>query len=115
MKNLQRLLAALIVTGLAGLASLGTAQARTGNALFSACRADHKSFCASVKPGGGGVADCLKQHEAELQPACKAQLGTLSACSQQVRQLCASAGQAGLRDCMKSHAAQLRPVCGSGG
>ncbi|MBX3653087.1 MAG: hypothetical protein KF686_02805 [Ramlibacter sp.] len=103
---------ALLMLATLAFAGAGPAQARSGPALFSACRTDHQTFCASVKPGSGGVVDCLRQHEAELQPACKAQLGTLSHCSEQVRQLCAGAGQAGLRECVKSHAAQLRPVCG---
>ena len=34
------------------------------------CRPDLQKFCADVQPGGGRIVACLKQHEAELSPAC---------------------------------------------
>lgn len=37
-----------------------------------ACKADTEKFCAGVKPGDGRLAKCLKEHEAELSPECKA-------------------------------------------
>lgn len=36
-----------------------------------ACRADVEKFCKDVQPGGGRVAQCMKQHESELSDACK--------------------------------------------
>src|SRR6267142_1403534 len=39
-----------------------------------ACRADAKTFCKDVKPGEGRMAECLKQHKAELSPDCAARL-----------------------------------------
>ena len=36
------------------------------------CRADEAKFCKDVRPGGGRIIRCLKQHEAELSPACQA-------------------------------------------
>ena len=39
-----------------------------------ACRADAKTFCKDVKPGEGRIAECLKQHKAELSPDCAARL-----------------------------------------
>ena len=37
-----------------------------------ACAADVEKFCQGVAPGGARVAKCLKQHSAELSPACQA-------------------------------------------
>jgi hypothetical protein len=37
-----------------------------------ACKGDVERFCKDVKPGGGRIMECLKQHEAELSPQCKA-------------------------------------------
>ena len=37
-----------------------------------ACKGDAKNLCKDVKPGGGRIVQCLKQHESELSPSCKA-------------------------------------------
>lgn len=36
-----------------------------------ACKPDIQKFCANVQPGGGRVAACLREHAADLSPACK--------------------------------------------
>jgi hypothetical protein len=38
------------------------------------CKADKEKFCADVKKGKGRIKECLKAHENELSPACKAKL-----------------------------------------
>ncbi len=35
-----------------------------------ACGADMAKFCKDVKPGGGRIADCLKEHEKDLSKDC---------------------------------------------
>ena len=40
-----------------------------------ACKADKEKFCKDVEPGEGRIIKCLKEHEAELSEACKAQKG----------------------------------------
>ena len=37
----------------------------------TACKADIEKFCQDVKPGGGAVMKCLKEHQAELSEPCK--------------------------------------------
>ena len=44
------------------------------NERSKACRADVRTLCKGVKPGGGRLLSCLKEHGAELSPACKAEL-----------------------------------------
>ena len=39
-----------------------------------ACKDDAAKVCKDVKPGEGRILRCLKQHEAELSPACKEQM-----------------------------------------
>lgn len=36
-----------------------------------ACKDDATKLCKAVKPGGGRILQCLKQHENELSAACK--------------------------------------------
>jgi len=37
-----------------------------------ACKGDVKKFCKDVKPGGGAIMKCLKEHDAEISAECKA-------------------------------------------
>jgi hypothetical protein len=39
-----------------------------------ACKDDAAKVCKGVEPGQGRILRCLKQHESELSPACKAKL-----------------------------------------
>ncbi len=48
-----------------------TAQAQDRKALRDACIGDAKKFCANVQRGQGRIVQCLKDHEAELAPACR--------------------------------------------
>ena len=40
-------------------------------AVGKACRADIKKNCAGIKPGGGRIETCMKDHFADLSDACK--------------------------------------------
>jgi hypothetical protein len=42
--------------------------------LKEACKDDSAKLCKGMRPGGGRILQCLKQHEGELSPACKAKL-----------------------------------------
>jgi hypothetical protein len=46
---------------------------------FKACKADVKSFCADVQPGGGRLIACLNNHAADVSPACKSTLASIPA------------------------------------
>lgn len=111
MKPLHSLLASLFLAS-AALATL-PAQAREANAMASACRSDYQTFCSKVKPGGGQVAQCLQEHAAELSAPCKAQLGTVKQCTEQIKAVCGTDGtdKAALRTCLKAHASELGAAC----
>lgn len=87
--------------------------AREVNAMANACRSDYLALCPKVQPGEGRVADCLKQHAAELSSLCKAQLDNISQCSEQVKSICGAAGtdKSALRSCMKAHASAFSATC----
>jgi len=38
------------------------------------CAADAKKFCKGIAPGGGRILSCLKARQAELNPACAADI-----------------------------------------
>jgi hypothetical protein len=40
-------------------------------AVGKACRADIKKNCAGIKPGGGRIETCMKDHFADMSDACK--------------------------------------------
>ena len=41
-----------------------------------ACEDDFLRLCSGVKPGGGRIIKCLKEHESELSPECKTKMDT---------------------------------------
>jgi hypothetical protein len=43
-----------------------------GEKVHEGCQPDVDRFCKGIKPGEGRIIACLKSHEAELAPACKA-------------------------------------------
>jgi hypothetical protein len=51
------------------IAFMSPVQAAPGSAMRD-CRPDYQKFCSTVERGDGRVVECLKQHQAELSPAC---------------------------------------------
>ncbi|TCU20584.1 cysteine rich repeat protein [Rhizobium sullae] len=60
--------AAILAATAASAVELSHAEQRT---ILSACRADYHAFCSGVRPGGGQIAACLKQHASELSKGCR--------------------------------------------
>ena len=102
----------------AGVAADAGAQGRKGE---GPCAADAKKFCGDVKPGGGRVAKCMKGHEAELSPACQAEMKRAKERIEQVKEECNADAKKfckGIRPgggrilaCLKSHQSELAPAC----
>jgi hypothetical protein len=111
----------LVSTAFAMLAVVATdagAQAKKGD---GPCAADAKKFCGEVKPGEGRIAKCMKSHEAELSPACQAEMKRVEERIEQVREQCKAdaekfckgirPGQGRILACLKSHQSELAPAC----
>jgi exonuclease VII small subunit len=85
------------------------------------CRQDVQKLCPDAKPGGGALRDCLKQHAAELSPACQEHLKQVKAkvaawqqaCQDDVQKFCASVqpGHANILKCLHEHNDQLSKSC----
>lgn len=107
-----------IVLLAAGFAANALAQAKKGD---GPCAADAKKFCGEVKPGGGRIAKCMKSHEAELSPACQAEMKKAEERIEQVKEECGAdakkfcqgirPGQGRILACLKSHQSELAPAC----
>lgn len=86
-----------------------------------ACKPDVEKFCPEVTPGGGAVSACLKQHAADLSPACKQLLQTTKdkinsfaqACATDIKTHCTGVQPGGGRilQCLKQHHDALTPAC----
>jgi hypothetical protein len=94
----------------------------------AACEDDAKKLCGGVQPGGGRIAQCLKQHEADLSDACRnegrkisEERGAHRALAQDVRQSCRDDAQRLCSDvkpgggriarCLRSHKSELSQAC----
>ena len=89
-----------------------------------ACAEDIKKLCADAKPGAGGTAACLKQHDAELSAACKAHQDDMNkkaaakaeafnaACGEDMKKHCPDAKPGkGLTACLHGKEAELSQAC----
>jgi hypothetical protein len=85
------------------------------------CANDTAKFCKDVKPGGGRLARCLKQHEGQLSPECKAYCEKAKirakeaheACADDVQKLCANVkpGEGRIVKCLKDNSKSVSPEC----
>lgn len=85
------------------------------------CANDTAKFCKDVKPGGGRLAKCLKQHEKQLSPECKAHYEKAKtrvkeahdACADDVQKLCSDVkpGEGRIVKCLKDNSKSVSPEC----
>ena len=89
------------------------------------CRADVERLCKGVQPGGGRIAQCLKDNEASVSAECKQHMAKMrehmqqraqafdQACKGDVDQYCKNVqrGQGRVVHCLRDNEAKLSPSC----
>ncbi len=60
-------------------AILGFAVSANAASPLAYCRADAERLCPGVRPGGGALKNCLKEHENEVSIGCAKELKKLKA------------------------------------
>jgi len=81
---MMRLRIAAAALALVAVAATGAASAQTGGgmmmgkggALRGACREDVEQLCAGVQPGGGRIAQCLREHQDRVSEGCKSAIAS---------------------------------------
>ena len=87
------------------------------SALAKACAKDIKSVCADVKPGGGKLKTCVKEHYSDLSTDCQIAIVKAAAvgraCKADAKKLCSDVkpGKGRLAECLQSHAADVSDAC----
>ena len=61
----------MIATAFMVLAFASAVHAQDRKALREACAGDARKHCATVQRGEGRIIQCLRDHSAELTPACR--------------------------------------------
>ncbi len=115
--RINRILMAAAVLGLALWAATTNAFAQRPGP----CTEDVAKFCKDIQPGGGRMAQCLKEHQNELSSACKEHVELIKqrgreiqeACQDDVMNLCKDVKPGGGRimRCLKEHQGELSPEC----
>ena len=76
-----------------GAALLMSHSAFAASPVAKACAADIKAQCADVKPGGGKLKDCVKEHFSDLSADCQVAIVRAAAvgkaCKADVKHYCA--------------------------
>ena len=110
----------LVALALALGAGVASAQQHQGH---DVCKTDVQKFCKDVQPGGGKVAKCLAQHDADLSAPCKEGIAKMrervkvvtAACQTDMQQLCKGVepGAGRIAHCLKENDSKLSQGCRS--
>jgi hypothetical protein len=85
------------------------------------CAEELARFCKDVRPGGGRIIACLKNHESELSTACRDKLQSVQKKLEEAKQTCANdiekfckgvePGEGRIAKCLEKHTDDLSPTC----
>jgi len=85
------------------------------------CADDIEKYCKEIKPGGGRLLNCLKEHGTNLSVSCRGKIRDLQeiikdfeqACSGDIVQFCKEVQPGGgiVIKCLREHDKELSPPC----
>jgi hypothetical protein len=87
------------------------------SAMARACAKDIRKVCADVKPGGGALKACVKEHFADLSPDCQIAIVKVAAvgraCKADVKEFCSSVrpGKSRVAECVQAHLSEVSTGC----
>jgi hypothetical protein len=86
-----------------------------------ACREEIAQYCKGVKPGGGRILTCLKEHESALSPGCREKFTAIVTYLEEAKRICATdiekfcggvqPGEGRIARCLKGHVEEISPGC----
>jgi len=86
-----------------------------------ACSEEIAQYCKGVKPGGGRLLVCLKEHEKDLMPSCREKIAEIEKRLEEAKQICAvdtekfckgiQPGEGRMAKCLNEHIQEISPAC----
>lgn len=111
---------AVFIAVVVGLGFLAVPQAFAEK---GACKDDLAKYCKDVQPGEGRIVKCMKEHEKDLSPGCKANMAEMQKKGHEAREECKDdvikfcsdikPGKGRIIHCLKEHENELSPQCKS--
>jgi hypothetical protein len=106
---------------LVGMVCLSMATGVSAEQNAKPCADDAARLCKGMQQGEGRIAKCMKEHESELSPGCKENIGKMKekvqdfkeACKDDAAKLCKDTKPGGGRilQCLKQHEGELSAAC----
>ncbi len=85
------------------------------------CAKEIATYCKEIKPGGGRLLNCIKEHKNDLSPACREKFASVEkqlkeaqeACSSDIDKFCKDIqpGEGRIIRCLREHAQEISPGC----
>ena len=99
---------------------------RTGSRAYAEeqkliCSEEIAQYCKGVKPGGGRLLVCLKEHEKDLTPSCREKVAGIEKRLEEAKQICSvdtekfckgiQTGEGRIAKCLNEHIEEISPAC----
>ena len=86
-----------------------------------ACAEEIAQYCKGVKPGGGRLLVCLKEHEKDLTPSCREKVAGIEKRLEEAKQICSKdtekfckgiqPGEGRIAKCLNEHIEEISSAC----